>query len=70
MWFQCVCVRIDNRVGKGLETVWASNNFTRVFNGERCKMTKPAMESCKHRHISLLHFLYSKKYRKTFVIIL
>ena len=38
-----VTIAIDNRVGEGLETVWASNNFTRIFNGERCcKMTKPA----------------------------
>ena len=35
-------VCIDNRVGEGLETAWASNNFTHIFNGERCKMTKPA----------------------------
>ena len=30
-----------NRVGEGLETAWTSNNFTHIFNGERCcKMTK------------------------------
>ena len=53
--FMITCT-IDNRVGKGLETAWASNNFTRIFNGERCcKMTQPARRTREVVNIAIYH---------------